>query len=373
MTKGGKKQQQQQGGGAVPPQAQRLLTRALGALAAAGGLWLALRFLLPWLAPLLLALALAALLEPAVRFLNRRGWRRGLAAGLLTLLLLGALVWALVRLGGLAMEALPALAKQAPALMRALAEAAERWEEKLLSASAAAPPALTGYLDAALDGLGEALTALPLRLSRWALDLAARAAQSGPDVLLFAVTAGLGTYFFSAGFPRCTAFLSAQLPEELRRRLAGLGRDLKSGFGGLLRAQLLLMGMTFCELLPAFLLMGVSGAPGLAALTALVDALPVFGTGTVLLPWALAALLLGRGGRALGLALCWAAVNLIRSAAQAKLLGDQIGLHPLASLAAVYVGWRVCGVWGMLLFPVLLSVLQQLNDRGVVRLWKTSE
>ena len=74
----------------------------------------------------------------------------------------------------------------------------------------------------------------------------------------------------------------------------------------------------------------------------------------------------------LGLVLSWAAVNLIRSAAQAKLLGDQIGLHPLASLAAIYVGWRVCGVWGMLLFPVLLSVLQQLNDRGVMDILQLS-
>ena len=100
------------------------------------------------------------------------------------------------------------------------------------------------------------------------------------------------------------------------------------------------------------------------------DALPVFGTGTVLLPWAAGSFLLGNGSRALGLVLTWALVNLARSAAQAKLLGDQIGLDPLASLIAVYIGWQLGRVWGMLLCPLVLVTLTQLNDKGVLHLWK---
>ena len=105
-------------------------------------------------------------------------------------------------------------------------------------------------------------------------------------------------------------------------------------------------------------------------MTALVDALPVFGTGTVLLPWAAYCLLSGAAARGIGLLISWGVTNLVRSCAQAKLLGDQIGLDPLASLTAIYIGWRVKGVIGMLLFPLILVTLCQLNDRGVIRLWK---
>ena len=63
-------------------------------------------------------------------------------------------------------------------------------------------------------------------------------------------------------------------------------------------------------------------------------------------------------------------INLVRNCLQAKLMGDQIGLDALASLLAVYVGWQVWGVWGMLSFPIILVTVQQLNDRGVIRLWK---
>lgn len=351
--------------------ARKGLRALLWAAAALAALWLTIRFLLPWLAPFLLALALAALLEPAVCALTKRGWRRGFASAMLSLLLLGALLWALTALGGRCVTAAARLGRELPGLMSALAAAVGDWEKKLLRLAASAPEELTSYLDAALDGLGEALTGLPLKVSQWLLAAATRLAQSGPDVLLFAVTAGLGTYFLSASFPRSMAFLRAQVPETLRRRLDSLGSDLRGSFGGLLRTQLILMGLSFAEVLICFWLLRVRGAVALAALTALVDALPVFGTGTVLLPWAAGCLLLGESGRALGLTLCWAGVNILRNCLQAKLLGDQIGLDPVASLLAVYVGWRSCGVGGMLLFPILLATLCQLNDKGVVQMWKS--
>ena len=352
-------------------QSRRALRLLLSVLAGAAGLWVLLRFLLPWLAPFLVAMALASLLEPGVRMLIRHGWRRGLAAGLLTLLLVGLLFWGLAELGGRCLTRATALARELPALMQTMAQTLSGLEERLLSMTDAVPGEVREYLDLALDSLAGGLSALPLQLSQRLLGVLSRAAQSAPDVMLFAVTAGLGTFFLSSGFPKSMAFLRAQVPESLAQRLQELKADLKGSFGGLLRAQLLLMGLTFLELLPALKLLGVSDAAGLAVLTALVDALPVFGTGTVLLPWAAAELLLGSGGRALGLAACWAGTNLVRNCVQAKLLGDQIGLNPTASLLAVYVGWRICGVGGMLLFPVLLSTLQQLNDRGTVKLWRT--
>ena len=73
----------------------------------------------------------------------------------------------------------------------------------------------------------------------------------------------------------------------------------------------------------------------------------------------------------IGLIVSWLVISLVRNCAQAKLMGSQIGLEPLASLISIYVGWRVWGVGGMLIFPVLLVTLQQLNERGIIRLWKS--
>ena len=336
-----------------------------------GFLWLLIHFLLPWGAPFLLAFALAGLMEPAVRWLASHGWPRGAAAGLgtltLTALLLRGLAALIGWLGSLGAE----LADEVPALVRALGnwlQELEAWAERAVRY---APEGSTGLLNAVLESASQALSGIPGSLSRAALEGMTGLAQAGPDLLLFAATAGIGTYFLSAGFPRVLRFLGAQLPERTREKLRELWQDLRLSFGGFLRAQLILMAMTFFELLLAFLLLGVRGAAGLAAVTALVDAMPVFGTGTVLLPWALAAALLGQSGLGLGLVITWLVVNLMRSCVQAKLLGDQIGLDPLASLLAIYVGWRAMGVWGMLLFPLLLVTLDQLNEKGLLRLWKS--
>jgi len=347
------------------------LTLLLTAAAVLGGGWLTLRFLLPWSAPFLLALALAALMEPLVRRLVALRWRRRAAAGVVSLGFLALLLALIIRGGGRLAAGAVRLGRQLPELMLHLSRGAQKLEEEILLRAAGKSPALESLMGSTLEALGEALYTVPATLSQWLLDLLGRIAQRGPDVLLFAVTAGIGSYFVSASYPQTLAFLAAQVPAGWKSRLAGLGRDLRAGFGGLLRAQLLLMGLCFFVLVLLFFVLQVKNALLLAALTAALDALPVFGTGLVLLPWAFYCLLLGQSRRGLGLLLGWALVNLLRSCAQAKLMGDQMGLNPLASLLAVYVGWQVRGVWGMLLFPVLLVVLQQLNDKGLLRLWKS--
>ncbi len=348
------------------------LTPALLAAAAAGGaLWLFGRFVLPLLAPFLAAFALAAASESAVRALVRRGLPRRFAAlgpVLLTLALLLALPVLLI---GQLSSFSSLFAREAPRLAGAAAERLGELESFLSRYAETLPEELGGMFHATLHTAGDALRALPGTLSARLLAFAAKTAQDGPGILLFAVTFFLGTYFFSASYPEVLAFLRAQLPERLRRRADELAVELRSSFGGWLRAQLILAAVTFFELLVLFWLLGLRLALPLAAVTALIDALPVFGTGAVLVPWAAGELLFSRFGRALALLLGWAISALGRNLLQAKLLGDQIGIHPLLSLLSLYVGWRLWGVGGMIVFPLLAATLQQLGERGVLRLWKT--
>lgn len=348
----------------------KYITAFVYAAGAIGGIWLGAKYLLPWAAPFILAYAVAALLEIPMRFLLRHGWRRSPAAALLTLAVLGLLGWGVVSLSLWAINAATDFAKQTPELMLSVSNTLGRLREQIFTYVQAAPEGVKEYLETAMDALWEGLYGLPVLLSQWALDALGAMAQASPDILLFIVTAGIGTYFVSATYPRTTAFIMAQLPEGFKNRLEELREDMKGSFIGFIKAQVLLMLLTFFQLLLGFLLLGVKNPAGLAAITAAIDALPVFGTGIVLLPWAIYSLLLGSTRLGIGLLICWMVINLVRNCIQAKLMGDQIGLDALASLIAVYVGWRVWGVWGMLSFPIILVTLQQLNDRGVIRLWK---
>ena len=108
----------------------------------------------------------------------------------------------------------------------------------------------------------------------------------------------------------------------------------------------------------------------LAALIALIDALPVFGTGTVLAPWAAVECLLGNVPKGAALLALFAVISVVRSVLEPKLVAAQAGLPPLASLAAMYVGFCAAGVAGMVLAPVLLLLVKQLRDGGYIRLWR---
>lgn len=348
---------------------QKYLPALIGAAVCLGAARLFVRFVLPLLAPFLAAFALAAALEPGVRALAARGVGRRVASALLCLAAISMLLAIVGLLASRLLGAVSSFAVKAPQLMGAVGSRLSETEERVLAFAASAPEGTEEYLRAALDALGGALNALPGELSARLIGAAGRAAQGSPGALLFAATAAIGSYFCSASYPAVLVFLRAQLPVGAQRRISELGRDLRSDLGGWLRAQLILAALTFAELLILFALLRVRRPLLLAALTALVDALPVFGTGAVLVPWALYLLLLGRTGRAAALLAGWALGMVLRDLAQAKLVGDRIGLHPLVSLLAVYVGWRAWGVGGMLVLPLVFAALCRLNSGGVVRLW----
>ena len=350
---------------------EKYLAVILRLVAGAAVIWLCVRFVLPWTAPFILAFALAALMEPAVRAMSRKGIKRSFAAGVLTMGVLGLILWLLFTVVSKGVSTATEFAKKAPELMKAVSDNLMYLEEKILALFSSSSESVEQYMKTAMDAIGRAFFGLPTIISQWLLDFLGKAAQKSPNTLLFAVTAGLGSYFISASFPKTTAFIEAQLPDGIRRKVKALTGELKNSMGGFFRAQLILMAISFFELLLTFLLLGVKNPAGLAAVTALIDALPVFGTGIVLVPWSIYCLLFGDYGRALGLIICWGLVNLVRSCAQAKLLGDEIGLDPISSLASMYLGWKVWKVWGMLLFPLIFSVLRQLNDKGIIKLWKS--
>ena len=326
-----------------------LLTGAYYAVLAAA-LYLFLRYPLWWLLPFLLAFAAARAMEPVILLLRRTvHFKRGFSAALLTLFLL-------FLLGGLLSLLLSALFTEATAFLTQL--------PTLLDAL----PALTGGL---LDWLRELLTA---ELSDWAAygstalaGLASRAlallgsmAAAVPALVLFAATTLLAVFFLAASYPTLCAAAKRRLSPRAQQRLRFWHDGVTHSLTRWLRAQAILCSLTFCQLLAGFWLLGERYSLLAAFLITLVDALPVFGTGTVLIPWALAELLLGSVPRGAALVILYLCTLTVRSITEPKLVAAQAGLPPIASLMAMYLGARAFGVAGMVLFPLLLLLAAQM-------------
>ena len=344
-----------------------LLYIVLGVL----GAWLFLRFLLPWLLPFLIALCLAALLERPVLFLmNRLKLSRWLSSAactvalglvLLSLLALGA--WRLWYESALLLDRLPSLLASIPAV-------GSKWESFVYRFIVAAPVPMQEYLGQVLSNLAAESASLPTALYGWAVKWAGAVATAVPDFFLALFTTAIATYFCSSTRPTLLAFLRRQVPRPWRSTVRRGCQRLRRTFGGWLKAQGVLMLITFGELAVGFLVLGVDYFLILAALVALVDALPVFGTGTVLLPWAAVVLLGGDWKLAVGLLVLYWVVSAVRGLLEPKLVGDQVGLPPLAALVAMYVGFQTFSVAGMVVAPLAAMFLKELHDCCFFRLWR---
>ena len=322
-------------------------------------LWLCLRYLYPLFLPFLLGLAAALPAERPAKILRQR-LRFGAGAavfaavtGIWTALLgtLGLITALLVRRAAALAGTLSDLAGQA-----ALGIAEVRsWS---ISLASRAPPGLSQPLTRSLTELFSDGGGLLDRGAAAAFDLAGQTAQHLPGALMTLGTAVLSSYLICARLP------------ALRQRIAA-SRAWQSGWGSALirllrngkswlKAQLKLSAVTFAIVLAGFFLLGIRHKLTMTLLTALVDAVPLFGTGTVLIPWALVKLLSGEPVRAVGLLGVYVTALVTRSVLEPKLLGRQLGLDPLAALIALYIGFRLWGFGGMILAPILTVTAREL-------------
>ena len=343
---------------------RRFLTLSLALFMGVSLFYVCFRYVLPWCLPFLLALLVAALLEPVVLYLRRKfHFQRGFSALILTLTLLFLLGGLLSLLWSTLLSQTNALLAAAPAFFDAIPAAADDLLSRLEQFSASSPEWLSSYLHEQLFRAVTDADSLLRSLSSRAMAWLGSAAAALPGGVLAIATGVLAIFFTSASYPALRAALKRTLPPRylaaFRRFRAGATNSLARW----LRAQAALSCVTFFELLLGFLLMRQRYALLLAFLITLLDALPVFGTGTALLPWALFTLLFGFPPRAIVLLALHLCTLVTRNTLEPKLISAQAGLPPVASLFAMYLGYCTFGVAGMILFPFFLLLLSQVAGK----------
>ena len=344
----------------------RFNKKTFAALAGAFALaWLALKYLLPLAMPFLLGAALALAAEPLVRLLSRRLPRAAAAAiGVTTALVL--LTAVLILLTALLLKELALLTALLPDLGSAAREGLASLETFLTDLALRSPRTLQPVLTGALERLFSGSSAITDKLLQQLPAAAAAVLGWIPDSALSLGTGILSAFMISARLPRLKDLLPRQREGGFLQKVIPMLRQIRTAIGGWLKAQLRLTGLCFGIVCIGLLLLKIPYAPLWSLLIALVDAIPVLGTGTVLLPWALICFLQGQQVRALGLAAVYVTAMLSRSVLEPRLVGKQLGLDPLVTLAALYTGYRLWGIGGMLLSPVIcVAAAQVSHDRSL--------
>ena len=322
-------------------------------------LWLTVRLLLPIGLPFLLGLLLAVAAEPLVGRLGKKIPRTaaagvGVTGTILLLSILVVLACALViRELGILASMLPDLEQTAKDGMGTLF----RW---VMGMAQRLPGGVRDVVTRNVSELMSGGSELLDGAFRYGMNLAGGMLKTVPDGALVLGTGVISGYMISVRLPKLRAWFRALREKERLKPVFQTLGSMKTALVGYVKAQTRLMGVTWGILALGFLLLRIPNGFIWAAVVALVDVLPVLGTGTVLIPWSLICLLQRDGGRAVGLLGLYSVISLTRSLLEPKVVGAQLGLDPLAALASIYGGYRLFGLPGMLLAPLVTVAAVQM-------------
>ena len=352
---------------------QKILRIALIAAAGAALLWLTAAYFLPVGLPFLIGLFVAKLAYPISQRLQTGlrlpGW---IATFLCVSAVFLALITGLWLLFRTLFSQLGALMAELPAMTESMEGPLHRLQGWLLNLCSRAPAGIAPTLRDWTQNLIGQSSHLGERLSDTAFSMMGGMVTSLPDVVLFAVTAVLSSFMLCARLPELKKRLKSKLPLRWRIHLHRLRKQLREVLSGWFKAQLKLLALTFGIVTVGLLILRLPYAILLGAIIAVVDALPVLGAGVILLPWGTVVLLQGNTQRGLALILLYGVTALTRTAMEPRLVGRQLGLNPLLTLIAIYAGFKLCGIAGMLLFPLGATLLRQVYELMETALQKGS-
>ncbi len=305
------------------------------------------RFLLIRMFPFLLSLIVAALSQKPAKFISQKvGVKKSLCAAILAAGIyigVGAgLVFLIYRIivssAGL-IDYLPKVFSKFSELIKQL----EVWVLDLL------PDGYKISLSSVLEDLLKNLTA-------FLTDIIKKTVSSAPSFLLSSVVALVASCYISKDFDGLAKFVKSISPKGIYDRFLRIKTIFTTSVLKMLRGYFILMLITFFELWLGFLILGINTPYIWAFIISLIDFLPVLGTGAVLVPWGIYLALIGNTTLAAGIAVLYIIMVIVRNFIEPKIVSQQIGINPLFTLFSMYLGLKLFGGVGLVLFPLILIV-----------------
>lgn len=219
----------------------------------------------------------------------------------------------------------------------------------------------------ALDLLQKAVSWLTEKISSWAPSVVIGVGNLASGIASFVVSLLfflVGAYFMTSDYPNLRKKITDWVPDIIRPHMHHIKAAMGTAMFGYLKAQLILSGIVTLIVFVALLIWGQKYSILIAIFCGIIDLIPFFGSGVVLIPWAVVELFLGNYVKTLFLLLLSFVLFLFRKLAEPKVVGNQTGLSPLLSLISIYVGMKIGGVLGMILAPILCMIIISLNRVG---------
>lgn len=194
-----------------------------------------------------------------------------------------------------------------------------------------------------------------------------------PAICMKVLIAVIATLFMELEFPDILRFLKNQIPPKYGRMVQEGKTYVTGTLGKCILSYALILFLTFAELTIGLMLLKIKGAVVIAFIIAALDILPVLGTGTILVPWAVVSIATGDLKTGIGILILYTVITVIRNIVEPRLVGRQIGLSPVVMLPCMLLGLRFFGIIGLFAVPFGVAFLKSLNDRGIIHIFNMGE
>lgn len=326
----------------------------------------------PVLAPLIIAFIIAWVLSKPIKFISGKTKIKKPVVALFIVLLFYGIIGILITQAGIKIFAelkifftsFPAVyEKQLSPVLDKVFTWLEATGEKL-------DPATFQILGDNSGKLLDTLAGMASSISSAAVSAISGMASSIPGFFMKTLITLIVTVFITIDYHNIVEFASRQIPDNARKVLNEIKAYTGTTLIACLKSYAIIMLITFSELFIGFSILGINKAIILAAIIAVIDILPILGTGGVLIPWSVYLVLSGNYTLAAGMIILYLIILVVRQVIEPKIVGSQVGLHPVLTLASMFVGLHFFGILGMFGFPITLSFIKNLNDRGVIHIFK---
>lgn len=333
-----------------------------------GIVYVSIKYLLPLLMPFALGMIIAVSFRHLIDSIEKRTHIKRVFVSLLVLIIFYAILGFVISLIGVKVfsflkdlfYSLPALYENTiyPAL------------EKIANDLMLQFPGIEVYLTDFLSDISSSIFSFVTNASTTVVGSITSLAGQLPSMLIKIIFTIVSSFFFTIDYYKLSRFIIVQFKGERREMLLKLKDNGIGTLGRFIRAYSAIISITFLELSIGFWIVGIPTPFLFGGLIAIIDIMPILGTGAVLLPWSIIAFVLGNTKIGIGMLIIYITITAVRQAIEPKIVGQQIGLHPIVTLILMYVGVQLMGVLGLLILPIIATILVKLNNDGTIHLFK---
>ena len=321
--------------------------------------FLMIRFLLVYLFPVIIGIVVTIIVQkPACFISDKVKIKKGYCALVLVILsyaLIIGLCSFLIIKGGYYISG---LFNESSGIINSVNDAVKKLSLRINEIVDTLPSWVSGFLE-------NTVSKIAAGLSGYISDFAKNTAKATPMFLTGSIVTIIASCYIARDFEGFKASLKSILSRRILDAYYVTKRLFKENVSKLIAGYLKILLITFFELLIGLFILKIKPAILLAAIIALLDLLPILGTGTVLIPWGIFEMVSKNYQLGFSLIILYLTITIIRNVIEPKIIGKQIGLHPLIALIAVFLGLRLFGFIGVFILPLTFMLIYRMYEAGV--------